>query len=82
MGRSYTQDIRGRVTLAMTEGLSRRAAGRRFVVSESSAILWAIRTAREGSSVARKQGRSLGKGPSADHLNFLVTVVEANASLL
>jgi hypothetical protein len=37
MGRSYSQDIRGRVILAVAEGLSRRAAAPRFAVSENSA---------------------------------------------
>jgi transposase len=81
MGRSYSQDIRGRVTLAVTEGLSRRAAARRFAVSESSAIRWAARTAREGSPAARKQGRPLGKGPLVDYLDFLIAAVEAKPDI-
>lgn len=81
MGRSYSQDIRGRVTLAVTEGLSRRAAARRFAVSESSAIRWAARTQQEGSAAARKQGRPLGKGPLADHLGFLIAAVEAKPDI-
>ena len=81
MGRSYSQDIRGRVTVAVTEGLSRRAAARRFAVSESSAIRWTARAAREGSPAARKQGRPLGKGPLADHLDFLIAAVEAKPDI-
>lgn len=81
MGRSYSQDIRGRVTAAVTGGLSRRAAARRFAVSESSAIRWAARTTREGSPAARKQGRPLGKGPLAGHLDFLIAAVEAKPDI-
>ena len=75
MGRSYSQDIRVRVALAVSEGLSRRAAARRYAVSESSAIRWASQMEREGSAAARKQGRPLGKGPLADHLDFLIATV-------
>jgi transposase len=81
MGRSYSQDIRGRVTTAVENGLSRRAAARRFAVSESSAIRWAARSAREGSPAARKQGRPLGKGPLVDHLEFLVAAVDAKPDI-
>ncbi len=81
MGRSYSQDIRARVTAAVTEGLSRRAAARRFAVSESSAIRWSARTEREGRPAARKQGRPLGKGPLADHLDFLIAAVEAKPDI-
>lgn len=81
MGHIYSQDIRVRVALAVSNGLSRRAAGRRFAVSESSAIRWAARTAREGSPAVRKQGRPLGKGPLADHLDFLIATVEAKPDI-
>jgi transposase len=81
MGRSYSQDIRGRVTLAVAKGLSRRAAACRFAVSESSAIRWAARTLREDSPTARKQGRPLGKGPLADHLEFPIAAVETKPDI-
>jgi transposase len=81
MGRSYSQDIRIRVALAVSEGLSRRAAARRFAVSESSAIRWASQTEREGGAPARKQGRPLGKGPLADHLDFLNAAGEAKPDI-
>jgi transposase len=81
MGKYYSDDIRLRVTGAVTKGASRRAAARRFAVSESSAIRWAERTAKEGSSAPRKQGRPFGKGPLADHLDFLVAAVEARPDI-
>ena len=76
MGESYSQDIRRRVWRAVASGQSRRAAARRFEVSESSAIRWVAREASEGSLAARKQGRPEGKGPLADHRDFLIAVVE------
>jgi transposase len=81
MSRSYSQDIRVRVTGAVAEGTSRRSAARRFAVSESSAIRWAARAAREGSPAARKRGRPPGTGPLADHLGFLVAAVEAKPDI-
>lgn len=41
MARNYSQDLRDRVIDAVVgEGMSRRAAARRFGVSESSAVKW------------------------------------------
>lgn len=49
MPSSYSQDLRDRVIDAVTlEGMSRRAAARRFGVSESSAIKWVQRHQRTG----------------------------------
>jgi len=81
MGKVYSDDIRLIVTGLVSEGASRRAAARRFAVSESSAIRWADRAAREGGPSSRKQGRPLGKGPLADYLDFLVAAVEASPDI-
>lgn len=49
MASSYSQDLRERVIDAVeVEGMSRRAAARRFGVSESSAIKWVQRYRRTG----------------------------------
>jgi transposase len=49
MAASYSQDLRDRVIDAVeVEGMSRRAAARRFGVSESSAIKWVQRYRRTG----------------------------------
>ncbi len=41
MAGAYSQDLRDRVIDAVqTEGMSRRAAARRFGVSESAAVKW------------------------------------------
>ena len=48
MGKVYSDDIRLRVTGLVSDGASRRAAARRFAVSDSSAIRWAERAAKEG----------------------------------
>ena len=49
MPRAYSQDLRDRVIDAVEqEGMSRRAATRRFGVSEASAIKWLQRYHRRG----------------------------------
>ena len=50
MAKSYSQDLRERVIEAVEqEGMSRRAAARRFGVSDASAIKWQQRYERTGS---------------------------------
>jgi len=49
MARAYSQDLRDGVIAAVLEvGLSRRAAARRFGVSEASATKWLQGVTREG----------------------------------
>jgi transposase len=78
---AYSQDIRSRVTQAVSDGMSRRAAAARFAVSASSVIRWAARVAREGTVARRKPGRPRGKGRLSDHLAFLTAAVEAAPDL-
>ena len=77
MGICRSDDLRLRVTEAVSAGSSRRKAAERFGVSVSSAIRWSARAASEGSPAPRKQGRPAGKGPLAAHLEYLIAVVEA-----
>lgn len=81
MGECRSEDLRRRVVEAVAAGSSRRAAAERYCVSASSAIRWSDRAAKEGSPSPRKQGRPLGKGPLADHLDYLIAVVEAEPDI-
>lgn len=81
MGVCRSNDLRVRVVAAVAQGSSRRAASERFSVSASSAIRWTDRAAREGSPAPRKQGRPAGKGPLADHRDYLVAAVEATPDI-
>ena len=81
MIRSYSLDLRERVVAAVHAGMSRRAAARHFAVSESSAVRWAGRSAGEGSCAARRLGRPAGKGPLSDHVDFLISQVEAEPDI-
>ncbi len=50
MAKSYSQDLRDRVIDAVKRGeMSRRAAARRYEISESVAIKWLERVERDGS---------------------------------
>jgi transposase len=50
MAKPYSQDLRDRVIDAVKRGeMSRRAAARRFEISESVAIKWLERVERDGS---------------------------------
>jgi transposase len=69
------------VVAAVAAGSSRRAAAERFSVSASSAIRWTARAASEGSAKPRKLGRPAGKGPLAEHLDYLIAVVEAEPDI-
>ena len=74
MASSYSQDLRERVIDAVErEGMSRRAAARRFGVSESSAIKWLRRFREHGSRAPAGTG---GHRPSAlkPHQAFLEAV--------
>jgi transposase len=81
MGECRSDDLRLRVVDAVAAGCSRRAAAARFSVSVSSAIRWSARAASEGTPKPRKQGRPAGKGPLAQHLDYLIAVVEGQPDL-
>ena len=74
MGRAYSQDLRERVIGAVEQdGMSCRAAARRFGISESSAIKWLRRYRKTGQRTPVGTG---GHRPSvlAPHLGFIEAV--------
>ena len=77
MARAYSQDLRDRVIDAVeSEGLSRRAAARRFGVSAAAAIKWLQRFQRTGKRGSAGTG---GHRPSKiqPHRAWVVAVVAA-----
>jgi transposase len=56
MGKPLSVDLRARALAAVDEGMSRRAAARRFGVSESSVIRWDASRRTTGSFEPRPQG--------------------------
>lgn len=76
MGRAYSQDLRDRVIDAVEgEGMSCRAAARRFGISESSAIRWVERYRRTQS---REPVGTGGHRPSKTkpHRLWLLSLIE------
>jgi transposase len=71
MPRPYSQDLRDRVIDAVERGeLSRRAAARRYEISESVAVKWVERVERGGSRepVRHGGGRASKLAPHRDFL--------------
>ena len=81
MGRCYSIDLRERVTAFVAQGHSRRAAARRFRVSESFAIKLIKHQERSGSPAPVRQGRPRGSGKLAPYEAFLIRTVEAQPDI-
>ncbi len=81
MGRQpYSDDLRSRVVAAVAEGCSRRAAAKRFAVSESSSIRWVSLHEETGSvSPQRRGGKS--RSPLEPHAAWLLELVEQELDL-
>lgn len=81
MGASYSSDLRDRVVALVDGGQSRRAAARRFAVSESFAVKLVQRRAATGSTAPARQGRPPGSGRLSACLDFLIARVEAKPDI-
>jgi transposase len=57
MGRFYSEDLRRRVIAAIEDGVSTRAAARRFSIGESTAGTWHRLWRATGKCGARRQGQ-------------------------
>ena len=60
MAKAYSADLRRRVIAAIEDGMSTRAAARRYSIGESTAGAWHRRWRDEGEADARKQGQRGG----------------------
>lgn len=81
MAGAYSQDLRDRVIDAVQkEGMSRRAAARRFGVSESAAVKWLQRYEKTGQ---RKPVGTGGHRPSKlkPHRDFIVAALKDKPDL-
>lgn len=82
MGKAYSEDLRRRVSDYVLAGHSRRAAGRLFGVSASTAIRLAAAVRQTGSLAPKRQGRAPGTaGKLAPHRAFLLEVVAAEPDI-
>jgi transposase len=81
MGKSYSSDLRTRISDHVAAGNSRRDAARRFGVSASCAIKLTQRVAKTGSAAPAKQGRPPGAGKLAPFMAKIVRWVEAQPDI-
>lgn len=82
MGRPYSQDLRERIVGYVEEGHAARGAGRVFGVSASTAVRLAAAHWRDGSVVAKPQGRAPGTaGKLVAHIAFLVERVTSEPDI-
>ena len=80
MARAYSQDLPDRVIAAVEdEGLSRRAAARRYRISDAAAVRWlqALRQGRRGALARGGDRRSRLSG----HRAWLLALIEAEPDL-
>jgi transposase len=76
MGKSYSSDLRERISAHVLAGYSRREAARRFGVSPSCAIKLVQRVSKTGSAAPAPQGRPPGAGKLAAYLTTLIRWVD------
>jgi transposase len=76
----YSQDLRERVAGAIAQGLSARAAARRFDISVSTAIRWAQRWRGEGHAKARSMGGD-HRSRLKEHRAFLLELIAKEPDL-
>ena len=75
MGRQpYSDDLRTRVVMAVAEGCSRRAAGKRFAVSASSSIRW-VELHEETGSVSPRRRSGKSRSPLEPHAAWLLDLL-------
>ena len=74
LGRALSEDLRGRVIGAIEDGLSTRAAARRFSIGIATAGAWYRRYRRTGSLKACKQGQPSRSKLDA-HEEFILSLV-------
>jgi transposase len=73
--RAYSEDLRGRVIQAVSNGLSARRAAERFGIGVSTAIVWVRRFRETGEEAARRQGNRLGSKLDP-HEAYILDLVE------
>ena len=79
MSRGLSFDLRKRVIALVEGGMSRRAAARQLLVSESSSIKW-FRRFKER-ELAEKPGKKLRASPLDAHAEWLLALVASESDL-
>lgn len=80
MGRAFSADLRRRVIEAIEDGMSTRAAARRFSIGESTAGAWYRRWLQTGEAEAQKQGQP-GGSKLDPHEAFILGLIDADRDI-
>lgn len=81
MPKPLSEDLRDRVVAAVDAGASRRAAARRFGVSESSAIRWVWLARETGALRPRPQGGDKRSARIEGHAPLILGLIEAQPDI-
>lgn len=81
MVHAYSLDLRRRVTDAISQGQSCRAAARHFAVSAATAVRFSQRLRRTGSLDASPRGRVAGGGKLGPYRAQIIGKVEAHPDI-
>lgn len=76
MSQAYSIDLRRRVTQAIADGKSRRAAAKQFVISAATAVRLQQRFERTGCLEPSRQGRPPGSGKLGPYRDEIIARVE------
>lgn len=77
MAKSLSSDLRERVISAVEDGMTRRAAARRFGVAASTAIKWVDRWRRTGAVGPRPRGGDRRSHRLEAHAGEILSLIEA-----
>ena len=76
MAKSLSNDIRERLVGAVTGGMSRRAAAKRFGIAASTAIKWVDQWHRSGGVSARPRGGDTRSRAMEQHAEEVLALIE------
>ena len=80
MSRGHSFDLRARAIALIEGGMSRRAAARQLMISESSAIKW-FKLFEDTGSFAERPGRKKEYSPLEAHAEWLLALVKDKPDL-
>ncbi len=81
MGKPLSTDLRSRLVVAVADGLSRRAAARRFGVSAASAVRWVTAAGSTGTVDPKPQGGDTRSHPIEAFRDVILAAVEAQKDI-
>ena len=81
MTKSISEDLRSRIIAAVDNGLSRRAAAKRFGVGAASAVRWVREWWETGSTRAKRQGGDMRSQRIEAHREVILGAIAEQADI-